>query len=124
MGESAVVGRPAVANTVTAAPRSGVDVLDDAAPELEVATEIWDNAVRLVPALKAARVTHHWARFRPHTPDELPVIGPCRDDQISPLNRCGSTAAINSAGTLVHSPCKIISAMIRPVIGASNSPLR
>ena len=37
MGESAVVGRPAVANTVTDAPRSGVDVLDDAVPELEVA---------------------------------------------------------------------------------------
>jgi glycine oxidase len=51
------------------------------APEREVRERIWDDAVRLIPALKAATVTHHWARFRPHTPDELPVIGPCRDDR-------------------------------------------
>lgn len=53
----------------------------DATPDRQVAAGIWDNALRLVPAMKAATVTHHWARFRPHTPDELPVIGPCRDDR-------------------------------------------
>jgi glycine oxidase len=53
----------------------------DAVPERSALEEIWDNAVRLLPALQAATVTHHWARFRPHTPDELPLIGPCRDDR-------------------------------------------
>src|SRR6185295_3306201 len=52
----------------------------DAEPRAETRERIWAAAQALVPALRGRRVTHAWARFRPHTPDELPLIGRCGAD--------------------------------------------
>jgi glycine oxidase len=47
----------------------------DPNPELE--RQIWAEACRLLPALRDARITHSWARHRPGTRDQLPLVGFC-----------------------------------------------
>jgi glycine oxidase len=49
----------------------------DPEPREEVRDRIWQAAQELAPALRGLRLTHSWARFRPHTPDGLPLIGFC-----------------------------------------------
>jgi glycine oxidase len=49
----------------------------DAEPREALREEIWEAAGELVPALRGVPLTHSWARFRPHTPDELPLVGFC-----------------------------------------------
>lgn len=42
----------------------------------EAAQTLYAKAVALLPELKAARVTHHWAGLRPGAPDNIPTIAP------------------------------------------------
>lgn len=49
--------------------------------EAGVRDAIWEEARRLCPALASGSLTHSWARFRPHTPDELPLIGFCGEER-------------------------------------------
>jgi glycine oxidase len=53
----------------------------DTEPRAEVRERIWERAQALVPALRGVPLTHSWARFRPHTPDGLPLIGFCDPEQ-------------------------------------------
>ncbi len=41
----------------------------------KVVTALLSDATRLVPALRAARISRSWAGLRPMTPDSLPIIG-------------------------------------------------
>ena len=42
----------------------------------EAAQTLYAKALALLPELKAARVTHHWAGLRPGAPDNIPTIAP------------------------------------------------
>jgi glycine oxidase len=42
-----------------------------------------DAAIELIPALAEASVGPSWSSFRPHTPDELPLIGPTTVERLS-----------------------------------------
>lgn len=54
----------------------------DPEPSGKIVEAIWDDVQTLVPALRGVPLTHSWARFRPHTPDGLPLVGRCgRDDR-------------------------------------------
>jgi glycine oxidase len=51
-----------------------------AEPCLETHARIRRDSITLLPALEDFPLTHSWARFRPHTPDELPLLGFCGSD--------------------------------------------
>lgn len=42
---------------------------------VEAATQLFEAACRLCPALKGTNITEHWAGLRPGTPDGLPILG-------------------------------------------------
>lgn len=46
-------------------------------PSERTREEIWEDTQVLVPALRGVPQTHSWTRFRPHTPDGLPLVGFC-----------------------------------------------
>ncbi len=46
-------------------------------PSDTTCNEIWEDTQALVPTLRGVPLTHSWVRFRPHTPDGLPLVGFC-----------------------------------------------
>ena len=53
----------------------------DREPSASSRDRILADARELLPALREASPTHFWARFRPHTPDGLPLVGFCGPDR-------------------------------------------
>jgi glycine oxidase len=45
----------------------------------EGAASIKSLAFEIAPGLKSATIVDSWAGFRPHAPDDLPVIGPAAE---------------------------------------------
>jgi glycine oxidase len=45
----------------------------------EGTASIRSMAFEIAPALKSAAIADSWAGFRPHAPDDLPVLGPAAD---------------------------------------------
>jgi glycine oxidase len=45
----------------------------------EGAVSIKSMAFEIAPALKSVAIVDSWAGFRPHAPDDLPVLGPAAD---------------------------------------------
>jgi len=45
----------------------------------EGALSIKSMALEIAPGLESAAIVDSWAGFRPHAPDDLPVLGPAGD---------------------------------------------
>jgi glycine oxidase len=90
----------------------------DREPRPETRDAIVKTAGELLPALRDVPVTHSWARFRPHTPDELPLLG-----WIDPERRHLVAAGHHKNGLLLSAVTgRIVADLI--VHGETTLPLR